>query len=195
MHIRAAELRDANALQALYAPYVRKTAITFELEVPSVEEFALRMEQTMKRYPFLVAEENGEILGYAYTGPFKGRAAYDWAVETSIYVNMEKTRCGIGKLLYLSLEEASKTQHILNLNACIASPVVEDEYLTRNSIFFHEHLGYSLVGTFHLCGYKFGRWYDMVWMEKMIGEHLPSPEKVTAFQGENLFRSKGFGNL
>ncbi|MBQ6562691.1 MAG: GNAT family N-acetyltransferase [Clostridia bacterium] len=183
MHIRMAEAGDARALLDIYAPYVEKTAITFELEVPGLEEFGRRMIQTMKRYPFLVAEENGEILGYAYTGPFKERAAYDWAVETSIYVKMGKTKSGIGRSLYTSLEDASRKQHVLNLNACIASPVVEDEYLTRNSIQFHEHFGYSMVGVFHLCGFKFGRWYDMVWMEKMIGQHTDSPDKVMAFKG------------
>ena len=181
MEIRTAKKEDAQALLALYAPYVEKTAITFELTVPTVEEFAGRMMQTLKRYPFLIAEDHHEILGYAYTGPFKERAAYDWAVETSIYVKMGRTHGGIGKALYAALEEASRRQHILNLNACIAAPVVEDEYLTRNSIDFHAHLGYVLTGTFHQCGYKFGRWYDMVWMEKIIGEHALPPADVIPF--------------
>ena len=187
MRIRAAKREDAQELLELYAPYVEKTAITFEVTVPSVEEFAGRILQTLQRYPYIVAEENHEILGYAYTGPFKERAAYDWAVETSIYVKMGRTRGGIGKMLYASLEETSCRQHILNMNACIASPVVEDEYLTRNSIDFHEHLGYALVGTFHQCGFKFGRWYDMVWMEKIIGDHAASPKPILTFEPQWFF--------
>ena len=187
LRIRAAKREDAQELLELYAPYVEKTAITFEVTVPSVEEFAGRILQTLQRYPYIVAEENHEILGYAYTGPFKERAAYDWAVETSIYVKMGRTRGGIGKMLYASLEETSHRQHILNMNACIASPVVEDEYLTRNSIDFHEHLGYALVGTFHQCGFKFGRWYDMVWMEKIIGDHAASPKPILTFEPQWVF--------
>ena len=90
-------------------------------------------------------------------------------------------------MLYTSLEETSRRQHILNMNACIASPVVEDEYLTRNSIDFHEHLGYALVGTFHQCGFKFGRWYDMVWMEKIIGDHAASPKPILTFEPQWVF--------
>jgi phosphinothricin acetyltransferase len=187
LRIRAAKREDAQELLELYAPYVEKTAITFEVTVPSVEEFAGRILQTLQRYPYIVAEENHEILGYAYTGPLKERAAYDWAVETSIYVKMGRTRGGIGKMLYASLEETSRRQHILNMNACIASPVVEDEYLTRNSIDFHEHLGYALVGTFHQCGFKFGRWYDMVWMEKIIGDHAASPKPILTFEPQWVF--------
>ncbi len=170
--IRTARLEDAEELLKIYAPYVENTAITFEYEVPSVEEFAGRIKSVLEKYPYLVAEYEGEILGYAYVSPFKERAAYDWAVETSIYVKMNKKRMGIGKKLYNELEKILKAQGILNLNACIGYPEKEDEYLTKDSVAFHEKLGYSLVGQFHKCGYKFNRWYDMVWMEKHIGKHL-----------------------
>lgn len=124
---------------------------------------------------------DGEISGYAYTGIFKNRAAYDWAAEVSVYVKEDKRGLGIGRRLYTALEEISRAQHILNLNACIACCDVEDEYLTNGSVAFHSRLGYSMVGKFHQCGYKFGRWYDMVWMEKRIGEHRTPPEPVIAF--------------
>lgn len=169
--IRTASPADAKALLTIYAPYVTDTAITFEYQVPTVEEFAGRIRRVLEKYPYLVAEQDGEILGYAYVGTFHDRAAYDWAVETSIYVNQNKRRTGIGKTLYLALEAVLKEQGILNLNACIGYPEVEDEYLTKNSVEFHAHLGYRFVGEFRQCGYKFGRWYNMVWMEKHIGEH------------------------
>ena len=169
--IRTASPADAKALLTIYAPYVTDTAITFEYQVPTVEEFAGRIRRVLEKYPYLVAEQDGEILGYAYVGTFHDRAAYDWAVETSIYVNQKKRRTGIGKTLYLALEAVLKEQGILNLNACIGYPEVEDEYLTKNSVEFHAHLGYRFVGEFRQCGYKFGRWYNMVWMEKHIGEH------------------------
>ena len=182
MIIRVAKEEDAAALLAIYAPYVEKTAITFEYEVPSLEEFQRRIRETLKKYPYLLAEEEGEILGYAYAGAFHARAAYDWAVETSIYVRENEKGHGIGKALYAALEEQLKRQNILNLKACIANPAVEDAHLTKDSIRFHTHLGYRMVGEFYQCGYKFGTWYNMVWMEKHLGEHKKDPKPVIWFR-------------
>ena len=181
MQIRRATENDAEALLKIYAPYVEHTAITFEYEVPSVEEFRSRIRHTLEKYPYLVAEEDGELLGYAYVGPFHDRPAYDWAVETSIYVDKDYKRSGCGKLLYQALEKILKKQHISNLYACIAYTEQEDEHLTNDSMHFHEHLGYELVGTFKQCGYKFNKWYDMIWMEKIIGEHPEMPEAFIPF--------------
>lgn len=179
--IRIAQPGDAAQIRNIYEPYVNKTAITFEYDLPDVGEFQERMRRTKEKYPYIVAEEDGEILGYAYTGPFVGRAAYGWAAEVSIYVKENKRKMGLGRRLYRALEKISKMQHILNLNACIGYPETEDEYLTKNSVEFHAHMGYRLVGKFHKCGYKFGRWYDMVWMEKMLGDHPVSPLPVVLF--------------
>ena len=178
--IRTATLSDAQALLNIYAPYVEHTAITFEYDVPSVEEFAFRIKNTLQKYPYLVAEKNGRLLGYAYASPFHERPAYDWAVETSIYVDQNIKHQGIGRRLHDALEDALRSQGILNMNACIAYPPEEDEYLDRNSVEFHTHMGYRLVGEFYKCGYKFHRWYNMVWMEKLIGNHL-SDQKPPKF--------------
>ena len=88
---------------------------------------------------------------------------------------------GIGRALYEALEKVSRAQNILNLNACIGYPEADDEYLTGNSVQFHGHMGYRMVGEFHKCGYKFGRWYNMVWMEKLLGEHGENPKEVIPF--------------
>ena len=169
--IRTAAPEDAQALLAIYAPYVRETAITFEVEVPTPEEFRRRMMHTLARYPYLVAEGEDGILGYAYAGPFKERAAYDMCVETSVYVRQGLGRCGVGGKLMARLEQELKRMGIRNLYACIAVPEKEaDETLDWNSQQFHTHLGFRLVGEFRRCGYKFGRFYDMVWMEKLIGQ-------------------------
>mgnify|MGYP003094793537 FL=1 len=178
--IRTAILSDAQALLNIYSPYVEHTAITFEYDVPSVEEFASRIKNTLQKYPYLVAEKNGRLLGYAYASPFHERPAYDWAVETSIYVDQNIKHQGIGRRLHDALEDALRSQGILNMNACIAYPPEEDEYLDKNSVEFHTHMGYRLVGEFYKCGYKFHRWYNMVWMEKMIGNHL-SDQKPPKF--------------
>lgn len=179
--IRIAAPDDAEALLEIYAPYVKDTAITFEYDVPSVGEFRERICRTLESYPYLAAERNGEPVGYAYAGVFNERAAAGWAVETSLYVKRGCTKQGIGKELYLALEQALALQHIINLNACIACPEAEDEYLTRNSIRFHERLGYRFVGEFYRCGYKFSRWYNLAWMEKHLGEHPGCPLPVTPF--------------
>ena len=115
--IRTATTNDAEAILAIYAPYVEMTAITFEYEIPGIEEFRERIRNVLKKYPYLVAEAEGEIVGYAYAGPFKGRAAYDWAVETTIYVDRSRKRMGIGRKLYDKLEEALRKQGILNMEA------------------------------------------------------------------------------
>lgn len=160
--IRKASPADAPALLAIYAPYVTDTTVTFEYTVPSPAEFAARIAATLEKYPYLIAEANGRIAGYAYASPFKSRAAYAWAVETSIYIHADFHSQGIGKMLYRALEEALKKQHVHSLNACITYP-------NDQSIAFHEKMGYRLVAHFHECGYKFDQWLDMVWMEK----HLP----------------------
>ena len=169
--IRMASESDAEEILAIYAPYVLHTAITFEYVVPTVEEFKKRIKKTVEKFPYLVAVKDGRILGYAYVSPFKERAAYDWAVETSIYIKEECREGGIGKKLYLALEGILKKQNIINLNACIAYP-------NPKSIGFHEHFGYKTVGHFTKCGYKFDTWYDMIWMEKMIDEHTIPPKPV-----------------
>ena len=133
IRIRVATEDDAAALLAIYAPYVIKTAITFEYEVPTLEEFRGRIRHTLQKYPYLVAEQDGTILGYAYVGPFHDRAAYDWAVETSIYVEENLRRCGVGGKLNRALETVCGAMGILNMEACIGVPEEEDEYLTRNS--------------------------------------------------------------
>lgn len=181
VYIRVASTGDAEEILKIYAPYVQETAITFEYDIPDLTEFRSRIEKTLEKYPYIVALKSGEILGYAYTGAFIARRAYDWAVETSIYIKKGKKGMGIGKTLYKALEDISKAQHITNMNACIAYPEAEDEYLSKNSAEFHEHLGYAMAGKFHKCGYKFGRWYNMIWMEKIIGVHSESPAPVIPF--------------
>lgn len=175
---RNATLEDAKRTLEIYKYYVEKTVITFEWKVPTLEEFKERMSHTMEKYPYIVAIQNKKIIGYAYVGSFVGRKAYDWAVETTIYLDANERHHGVGKKLYSVMEEILKRMNILNLNACIGYPTEDDEYLTKNSAQFHEHLGYKLVGEFHNCGYKFGRWYNMVWMEKMIDEHSKNPKEV-----------------
>ena len=176
--IRPATEADAAEILNIYAPYITDTAITFEYDVPTLEEFTGRIRHTLEKYPYLVAVRDSEIIGYAYAGAFYGRAAYDWSAETTIYVKKGCRHSGVGKLLYQALETALKAQNIINLYACIGYPEIEDKYLTKNSAQFHAHLGYRMVGEFYHCGYKFNRWYNMVWMEKLLDPEVKHPKPI-----------------
>lgn len=170
--IRSATERDAERLLEIYGYYVEHTAISFEYDIPGLEEFRGRIANTLRKYPYLVLEEDGVIVGYAYAGVFKGRAAYDHCCEMTIYLDHDAKGKGYGRTLYNALEEELRKIGIINLYACIGDPIQEDEYLTKDSEHFHQHMGYTKVGEFHKCGYKFGRWYNMIWMEKIIDGHV-----------------------
>lgn len=181
--ITAASPEDAKELLDIYSYYVTDTAVSFEHDVPSVEEFRARIEKTLEKYPYLKAVSGGRIVGYAYAGAFIPRAAYSRCAELTVYIHRDFRRKGIGRMLYAELEELLRKMGILNLYACIAIPSDnEDEYLTSASIDFHEQIGFVRVGMFRDCGYKFGRWYDMVWAEKLIGEHTADPRPVIGYK-------------
>lgn len=180
-HIRDAVPSDLPRLLEIYDYYTQCTAISFEWETPSPEEFFARMERITARYPYLVAEQNGRVMGYAYAAPFIGRAAYDWCCELTIYLAPEVRKQGMGRALYEALEDALRRMGVLDLYACVGVPEAEDEYLNFNSADFHAHLGFETVGTFRECGHKFDRWYHMIWMKKTIGAHQTSQPAVIAY--------------
>ena len=167
--IRSAAPADAARLLEIYSWYVENTAISFECMTPSPAEFGDRIRGTLERFPYFVLEENGVIQGYAYAGPFHSRAAYSHCCELSIYLDRNARGRGYGRKLYEALEASLREMGFLNLYACIGDPITEDEYLTHNSEQFHQHMGFVKIGTFHRCGRKFDRWYNMIYMEKMIG--------------------------
>ena len=169
--VRKASIEDAYCILKIYDYYVKNTAVTFEYITPSIDEFKQRMKKIMNLYPYLVIEKDNAVQGYAYAGTFIDRAAYDWSCETTIYLRHNAQKQGMGRLLYEALENVLKKMGIVNLYACISYPEENDKYLTTNSADFHSHLGYIKAGEFHKCGYKFGKWYNMIWMEKIIGEH------------------------
>ncbi|MFI3101180.1 GNAT family N-acetyltransferase [Streptococcus suis] len=161
IEIRSAQIEDAADLVAIYAPYVENTAITFETEIPTVADFASRIEKTLKQFPYLVAVEEGQILGYAYASTYYARAAYDWTVELSVYVSREVRGKGIGSLLYAALEEELTVRGFKNFLACIALP-------NPASLALHKKRGYEQVAHFKNVGYKFDTWHDIVWLQKSL---------------------------
>ena len=162
--------------------------MTFDIEKPTGDFAIKKAEEFSGKYPFIVAKADGKTVGYAYAGVFKNREAYDRCVESTVYVSCGRKRSGIGKKLYAALENILKKQGFLNICACIAYTENEDLYLTKDSVKFHEKCGFRLVGRFEKCGYKFGRWYDMVWMEKHIGKHTENPPPIIPF---NKIESEG----
>lgn len=178
MKIRIATLEDAARLQEIYAPYVEKTAISFEYEAPSVEEFRKRIENTLCRYPYLVAIVDDEIAGYAYAGQFHTRAAFSHSAELSIYIDEKYHRYGIGTVLYNEMERILSMQNVYRLYASVACAEGEDEYLTDRSLHFHKSKGYKQIAKHNECGYKFRHWYSLVYFEKKLCD---IPEEVEDF--------------
>lgn len=166
INIRVARIEDAKELLNIYAYYVLNSSLTFEYEVPTLEEFQNRIANTLKTYPYLVAELDNQIVGYAYASRFHARAAYAWNAEMSIYLNKNNLRCGVGKKLYTLLEEILKAQGVVKTIALITVP--EDKYSDFGSMQFHEKMGYNHVGQLIACGYKFGHWYSTLYMDKLI---------------------------
>lgn len=166
---RLAKEDDAKEILAIYASYINIDNITFEYEVPNIIEFRQRIAKVITKYPYIVALYQGKIVGYTYASTFRDRIAYNWGLETSIYLTPEVKAQKLGKKLYTKLEQILKIQHITNLVASITYP-------NPQSIAFHEKMGYKKIAHFTKCGYKQGKWYDMIFMEKFINKH-ESPAK------------------
>lgn len=163
MAIRMATVADVPAILKIYAPYVENTAISFEYTVPTEQVFTERFLSVTARFPWLVWEENGELLGYAYGSlPFE-RAAYQWCCEASIYLRQDAHRRGIGKRLYAQLETLLRKQGYRKVYAIVTTA-------NEASVAFHKALGYRLTATMPDCGYKFGKWYGTLWLEKPLCE-------------------------
>ena len=164
MEIRIARCEDAKYIQKIYEPYVKKTAITFEYEVPTVAEMQNRIEKTLKKYPYLEAIIDHQIVGYAYASAYSSRKAYDWSCELSIYIDENYHHQGIASALYKNLFEILKVMNIQTVYACITYPNVKSEA-------FHKKFGFERNAFFKKSGYKFKQWQDMIWMEKSIGNY------------------------
>jgi phosphinothricin acetyltransferase len=172
--IRIARDEDAAAIQAIYAPHVIEGAATFETVLPGVEAMRERIRARLPQYPWLVWEERGDVLAYAYAGRFRERAAYDWIAETSIYVDAGAQRRGIARRLYTALLDTLRLQ---GLNQAVGVITVPNPV----SVGFHESLGFEPAGTWRQCGYKLGRWWDVgVWQKELQAAANPPPA-ITPF--------------
>lgn len=190
--IRIAKEDDAEELLKIYSCYVKNTAITFEQKVPSLEEFSNRIKETLINYPYLVAVVDGKIVGYIYASRFRTRESYICSASTSIYIEKSYQRKGIGKKLYSELCNILLKQNITNVYAGAADPIEEDEYLTHNSEYFHKSMGFEIVAKYNKCAIKFGKWYNLIEMEKIIGEHSNQQKDFIPFKSleKNFLCSK-----
>ena len=152
-----------------------ETDVTFDTEPPTAEWFEAKIKNITAFYPFIIAEEGGEIVGYAYAHEFRPRAAFAWSAETTVYVRRGRLGGGVGRALCLKLEALLKSQGITNLYACITDT-------NAGSIAFHEKMGYKYIGRFESCGYKLGHWLGVVWLGKVIGERTDPPGEVKAVE-------------
>ena len=171
--IRVAVEADVPAILAVYAPYILTTTYTFEYDVPTLCDFLERFRGITQQFPWLIWEEGGEILGYAYASPPYTRAAYRWCAEPSVYLRPEARGRGIAKALYDALEKILTVQGYQVLYALIT----EENLASRR---FHEKMGYRFSVLFPDCGFKFGRWLGLIWMEKRLKPvEIPSKSPTT----------------
>jgi phosphinothricin acetyltransferase len=167
--IRLVQEADSERILEIYRPYIEKTAISFELEVPSQEEFRERVRDITQEYPYLVYLQDGSIAAFAYAHKHMERAAYQWNATLSVYVDGAYQRQGIGKQLYACLMEMLMLQNIHNVYGIVKTPNPNSERL-------HESFGFQRIGIFHQSGYKFDAWHDVTWFEKSLCTHAPSPQ-------------------
>lgn len=172
--IRLATMEDVPEILKVYAPYIEQTAVSFEYEVPSLEAFRRRFENVTAAYPWIVWEENGTILGYAYADRAFEREAYSWDADLSIYLAQDARGRGIGTRLYGCLEELLKELGYHNLYALITGE-------NQASLRFHEHRGYQLLGCLKASGWKFGRWHDLYWYGLRLWPEEPPRGRPRAF--------------
>ena len=174
MRCRPACARDAARLADIYAPYVADTAITFATAMPTEGKFAEKIGCIGAAFPFLVCEEEGRVLGYAYAATYRVREAYRWDVELSIYVDKSCRGRGVGKALMERLLRCLRAQGYQNAYSCITLP-------NERSIGLHTRFGFTQIGLFQQAGYKLGKWHDVVWLRLPLGDFPESPAEPTPF--------------
>lgn len=169
LKVREASALDAEACVAIYAPYVTDTAITFEIDVPSAAEMADRIARAQSTHAWMVLEDEGRVIGYAYAGPMKPRAAYRWSCEVSVYLEQGRRRTGAGRALYEALLERLTER---GFRTAIAGMTLPNDA----SVGLHKAMGFEPIGTYRRIGWKLGSWHDVAWVQRPLAV-LPDPPK------------------
>lgn len=174
IEIRKAHLEDASAIQAIYAPIVISTAISFEEVPPTAEEIEQRIAATLRTYPYLVAIREGQVVGYAYASQHRARAAYRWAVDVTVYVAESERRTGVGRRLYDVLLPLLARQGYCSAYAGISQP-------NLGSVGLHERLGFQYIGTYPKVGYKLGQWHDVGYWHLELEARTCPPSEICPY--------------
>jgi len=172
--IRLAIPIDAVAILAIYASYIRDTSITFETSVPSVADFANRIRSYLEKWPWLVYEKDGRVIGYAYASQYRERVAYQWSVECSVYVHDDHLRSGVARKLYTALFAILKAQGFTTVYAVINLP-------NDRSVKFHESMGFEYFATYEKVGYKLGQWKNVGWWQLKLNDYAEEPSAPIKF--------------
>ena len=173
--IRVAITDDAAGMLEIYAPFILNSGITQETEVPSVEDFQIRVISNLEERPWLVCEINNEIAGYAYAGKHRDRKGYQWCTEPSVYISDKYYGLGIANALYTALFDILKIQGYVNAYAVITLP-------NDRSIAFHKKFGFEYLTTYKKIGYKLGQWHDVGWMQYEVNPHKENPGDPIKFK-------------
>ena len=176
--IRITTPEDAAGILDIYAPYISNTSFTFETDIPSIEEFTARIKSYLINWPWLVTETDGKITGYAYASRHRERTAYQWSVESSVYIHDDFQQAGSGRALYKTLIKILKQQGFNNVYAVINLP-------NDKSVAFHERLGFQYFATYEKVGYKLGKWKNVGWWRLSINEYGDEPAAPIKFSELN----------
>jgi L-amino acid N-acyltransferase YncA len=175
MTIRIAETTDAQSVLSIYSPFILHSPFTFENEVPGIDDFQKRMAAYLEKYPWLVSVEDGQITGYAYASKHRERKAYQWCVESSIYIHPDYQRGGTATKLYSALLQILRYQGFYNVYAVITTPNIPSET-------FHARLGFSEICIYRKIGFKLNQWHDVKWMVLALHDYNGNPEDPVPFQ-------------
>ncbi len=172
--IRLAKPTDAAAILDIYAPYIKTTSLTFETEVPTITDFNNRIKSYLENWPWLVYEENGIVVGYAYASRYRERVAYQWGVECSVYIHDDFQRKGLASALYRKLFAILKAQGFTTVYAVVNLP-------NDPSVILHEKMGFRYFATYENVGYKLGKWKNVGWWQLQLNEYKIEPEAPVKF--------------
>ena len=173
--VRLATPSDAASILSIYAPYIEHTSLTFETVTPSKKDFAERIRTYLDNWPWLVAEHDGIIIGYAYASRYRERTAYQWCTEVSVYIDEAFQQRKTGYALYNCLFEILRQQGFRNIYAVINLP-------NEKSVSFHESMGFTWFATFEQVGYKLGKWKNVGWWRKTVNDFGSEPQAPVPFK-------------
>lgn len=177
--LRIARSEDDEGILSIYTPYVEETNVTFDYDVEEAKVFCQKIDEMLLEFPWIIAEDKGKVVGYAYAKRHRDRVAYNWCAESSIYVHEDYQGKGVAKLLYEALLEILSAQNTINVYAGIAQP-------NESSTMFHVKMGFTPVGVYKKVGFKNGQWHDVLWVHRILLKHPGTPKAYIPFSDKEI---------